>query len=384
MSLIQFSPADPQEAAIRERVKAFVDRKVRPVAIEDDEECRFRRSFFDELAKEKLTALAIPKEHGGAGLSSRCYYACLEELARGSLALSITIGVTNLIQGALAKFGNADQKDRYLKRLTSGEWLGAFSLSENQAGSDAASLRLSATKVGGGYRLRGTKMWCSNGGDADFYLVMGRTSPDRAKGITSFLVSKDAPGFRIGKQENKLGLRASSLAELIFEDCFVPDADRLGSEGEGLSVALSQLDSGRIAIGVAGLGIAIEALERVWNFWIKGNEGIPEGSAQELADPFALAQALRYLVAEAADQRDKSISFTTLASQIKLLGSDLAVKTSSFAVTLMGERGYIVENEVERLLRDAKSLQIVEGTNQIQRLVLARAMESSMRGAKKT
>lgn len=371
------------EARTRETAREFADRYLRPTAIADDEQAHFRRDVFAEMARLGLTSLLVPKKYGGSEVSARCYYACLEELSCASPAMTIVAGVTNLMQGALVQFGNEAQQRDYLPRLVTGEWLGAFSLSEPNSGSDAASLKLAARQAPGGYLLNGTKMWCSNAGHADFYLVMGRTAPHKTRGITAFLVPKSTPGFRVGKMEKKLGLRASSLAELIFEDCFIPESQRLAAEGQGLEVALSQLDAGRVTIGAAGVGIATEALERVWRFRTKqeknGGESFGEGTQQMLAEHLAYIQAARALVRDAATLKDQGERITVIAAQVKLLGSDLAVRVAQDAVHFMGEAGYLRENDVERMLRDAKALQIVEGTNQIQRMLLAREIKDMMR-----
>ena len=368
----------PDEKKIREKTRAFVDAEVRPKAIEDDEKGRFRREAFEKLSREKLHVVVVPKEHGGLGLSSRAYYAGLEELARGSLAIAVTVGVTNLVQAALIHFGSRGQKEKLLSRLVTGEWLGAFSLSEPGSGSDAAALRTTAKRVSGGYRVTGSKTWCSNGGQADLILLFARTAEPKAKGITAFLVPKGTPGFHAGKQEKKLGLRGSTLEELVFEDCFLEDSLRIGEEGQGLAVALSQLDTGRIAIGAVGIGAAREAIERVWKYHARRQQSgipFPEGVKLGLAGHFAETQACLALLGTAADLKDQGKPFTAIAAQVKLLGSDLAMRVTSDAVEWMEEAGYVRENEVERLMRDAKSLQIVEGTNQIQRVVLARELE---------
>ena len=366
---------ETDEKRIRDAAVRFGDQHLRPHAIEDDENAHFRREAFNEMAKEKLTCLVVPEEFGGQGLSHLCYYGCLEEVARASGAMAVTAGVTNLVQGALTQFGTADQKEKYLKRLVTGEYLGAFSLSESASGSDAASLKTAARRVPGGYRITGTKMWCSTAGHADLYLLMARTAEDRTKGISSFLISRDTPGFRIGKMEKKLGLSASSLAELIFEDCFVPEDRRLGDEGQGLAVALSQLDGGRITIGAAGVGLAIEAIERVWRYYEEVRGEMPENVRYAAAYGYAECQAVRLLIRVAALEKDARRSITAIAAQAKLMGSDLAMRVTSQAIEWMGEAGYRREHEIERLFRDAKALQIVEGTNQIQRLVITREME---------
>ncbi len=373
MALHFFPEPSDDERLARERARAYADRRLRPTAIEDDEKSHFRRELFDELCREGLHCFAVGKEYGGGGLTPAVQYAAIEEMARASSASAVSVGVTNLIMGALSAFGSPEQKEKYLKPLVQGKWLGAFSLSEPSAGSDAASLRCSARPVAGGYEINGNKTWCSNAGHADLYLLMARTGESRTAGITAFVVPKDAKGFRVGKQEKKLGLRASSLAELVFENCFIPSSQRLGQEGEGLKVALSQLDAGRITIGVVGVALATEALNRAWA-WAKKNP-FDEGVRQQLAYRYAETQAVKNLVSVAARLRAENKRITLLASQVKLLGSDLAVRTTSDVISAMGPEGVRRENEVERLLRDAKSLQIVEGTNQIQTMVIAREMD---------
>ncbi len=367
------------ELEVREKTAAFVDQVVRPTAEIDDAKSLFRRELFDAVVELGFHALPHDPKYGGKGKPYRCYYAFLEELGRGSLALSVAVGVTNLVQGALAVYGTEAQKDRFLRPLVSGKFLGAFSLSEPQAGSDASALRLSVRREAGGYRVNGNKIWCSSAGSADLYLVMGRTGEHRSKGITSFLVPASTPGFRVGKQEKKLGLRASNLAELIFEDCFIPEEQRLGLEGQGFEVALSQLDAGRISIGAAGIAAATEALEIAWKHLRTSSQDPTivsyEGSQHSMAESYARLVSLRALMALAASSRDRGESISVLASSIKLLASELAVQVCNDAVHFMGYDGVRTGSVVERLLRDSKALQIVEGTNQVQRLVLTRKLD---------
>ncbi len=368
-SLRFITDCQDDERDVRLTTAKFVDENVRPFAADDDAKALFRPELFSQVVGLGYHAFAHQTKYGGKGGSHRAYYAFLEELARGSLSLSVSVSVTNLVQGAIASYGTEEQKERFLRPLASGKHLGAFSLSEPQSGSDAAGLRLKAERVSGGYLLNGTKCWCSNAGHADVYLVMGRTSEEKTKGISSFLVPSDTPGFRIGKLEKKLGLRASTLAELVFEGCFIPSEQRLANEGQGFEVALSQLDAGRISIGVAGIAATIEAIEEVWK------AGISEGERHHFAGYFAELIAARTLLTAAAHRRDTKQEFASLASALKLLGSDLAVKVCHDAVHFLGYEGCRSGSPVERLLRDSKALQIVEGTNQIQRLVLARKLD---------
>ena len=377
MSLTLLPLPDPDEKAIRDRAIDYAHQSLFPFVVDDDRNAVFRRDAFNQAASLGLSSLVIPKEYGGQGASYHCHLAALEEISKVNLAMTVVIGVTNLVQGAILDFGTPTQKKDYLPKMARGEWLGAFSLSEPQSGSDAAALSCAAKKVDGGYLLNGSKVWCSSAGYADLYLVMTRTAADKTKGITAFLVPKDLAGFRIGKQEKKLGLRASSLAELIFENCHIPEAFRLGDEGEGFKVALSQLDNGRITIGVGAVGLGLAALTTSWRYrqekTATGWE-FSDGEQQILSQYFAELQAARLLYFQAAEMKNRGETITTIASQIKLLGSDIAMRLTSDAITLMGTDGYKSDFHVERMFRDAKALQIVEGTNQIQRLVLSRIL----------
>lgn len=376
MSLQFLPPLTGPDLDVILAARKFVNEKVRPTVLEDDRLCHFRRELFDEVARMKLHSLTHPVEYGGLDLPYRLYYPVLLELARGSIAMSVSVSVTNLVQGAIYQFGTKEQKNTFYRNLVQGKWLGAFSLSEPQSGSDAAALRIAAKKVPGGYNLTGTKCWCSNAGSADVYLVMCRTGEHRYKGITALLVPKDTPGFRVGKMEKKLGLRGSTLAELIFEDAFVPETNRVGDEGQGFEVALSQLDSGRISIGAVSLAAIVESLDTAWR-WNKANPGAMEDVNQQvLAQHFAQAQAIFSLMREAAGLKDAGEKITLLAAQVKLLASELAMRATSDAVHFMGMDGIRPENHVERFFRDAKALTIVEGTTQVQQLVLARELDS--------
>lgn len=350
-------------------------RWIKPTATEDDRTEQFRRDIFDHLKKEGLTSLLIAKEFGGEAAGSLAHYAVLTELSRVSASYSITVGVHQMIQAAVCEFGSSDQKNSFLPGLVSGNLLGAFSLSEAGSGSDASSLVTSAKRVSNGWELNGTKMWCSNGSDADLFLVMARSGAPGAKGISAFLVPKNITGFSIGKKEKKLGLKSSSLTELIFESCRLPDSALLGSEGEGFTVALSQLDAGRVGIAATAIGLAQEALEIVWTQGAQNPFAFSDGKRFEWAQYFAELQAVVALLSLTATRKDQGLKITSLASQCKLLASDLAMKMTSSAVDTLGFAGLDPELGLERMMRDAKALQIVEGTNQIQKLVLSRELD---------
>lgn len=347
-----------------------------PFVLEDEKKEFFRRSIFDSLKTAGLTALLLPRKWGGKEKTAPSYYRVIMELARFSASYSITVGVHQMIQDALLNFGTDEQKNQYLTGLVSGNLLGAFSLSESGSGSDAASIRTSARPSTKGFILNGTKAWCSNGADADLFLVMARTGDPGAKGISAFLIPKNTPGFRVGKKEKKLGLSTSSLTELIFENCEVPKTALLSQEGDGFKIALSQLDAGRIGIASTAVGLAFQALETIWSLGI--SQQIPhfnDGVKAEWAEKYALLQAVFSQLMLTADLRDRGNKVTSMASQCKLLASDLAMEMTSFAVETAGLSGVFSSFGLERLMRDAKALQIVEGTNQIQKLVLSRELE---------
>ncbi len=355
---LHFFPNPPEEEKKwRDLAKETSQKLIAPTIDEDDLNCRYPKEIFQAFGKLGLVA---------GEKKFRSYYASIDEIAQFSISFAIVIGVTNITIGGLKKYGTPEQKAKYLPQLLSGEWLGAFSLSEPGSGSDAANLKLQAVKTKGGYMLNGTKCWCSNAGNADLYLVIARTGPDKTKGITAFLIHKDLKGFKIGKQEKKMGLKSSSLAELIFENCFVEDANRLGDEGQGFEVALSQLEGGRIGIASCGLGAATRALEIITNCRIK--------TTDKMAEFYARLQATKSLMAATTDLRDAGKLEPVLASSLKLLATDLAMEISSYALEYIPLEDTKQRIELERIFRDSKALQIVEGTNQIQKIIIARDM----------
>lgn len=371
-------PCSSQEASILHLAETLCRETLEPFLLEDEQQEYFRKSVFDSFKQAGLTALLIPKAWGGLEQSPTLYYRLLALLARYSASFSITVGVHQMIQAALLQFGSEDQKQQFLKPLATGNALGAFSLSESGSGSDASALKTTATLTPQGYRINGSKLWCSNGSDADLFLVMARTGEAGPKGISAFIVLKDTPGFSIGKKEKKLGLKTSSLTELVFEQCLIPTTQLLGREGEGFKVALSQLDAGRIGIAATALGLAHEALERVWTDGCNEQFAFPVGLRSEWATHYASLQAAHSLLLAAARERELGNPITAIASQCKLFISDLAMRITSDAVETAGYAGVQPSFGLERLMRDSKALQIVEGTNQIQKLVLSRELEKQV------
>lgn len=354
--------------------------KIEPLMEHDDQECKFRMELFNEMGELGFTGMTIPEEYGGAGLSYEDFCYALEEISKSSISYAVTISVSSMTQAIINAFGNDDQKKKYLPDLTSGKGIGAFALSESGSGSDAAALKTTAKKVDGGYILNGTKLWITSGGIAKTYIVMARTGVEGAKGISAFIVQDGAEGFSYGKKESKMGWNISPTRELVFENCFVPDSDLLKEEGFGFKVAMSALDRGRITIGAIGVGCAQRALDEAVKYSLERKQFKQEifnfqGLQFMMADMATEVEASRLLVHSAAQSFDAGTPNQTVASMAKMKATDTAMKVTTDAVQILGGVGYTKEYPVERFMRDAKVLQIVEGTNQIQKVVIARQLK---------
>ncbi len=367
----------PEQEQLAQLARDFCTSTLGPTLKEDDEAERFRRESFAALGAQGLVGLPTPTEYGGMGLGYVDYVVVLEEIARVSASYAVSVAVTGLPQVILTKFGTAAQKERWLPGLASGELLGAFALSEPGSGSDAASLRCAARRDGDGYRLTGTKFWITHGGVADLYVVMARTGGPGPKGVSAFLVPGTAPGLRFGKKEEKMGLRSSPTVEVVLEDVYVPASDRIGEEGAGFTVAMTALDSGRITIGSTAVGLSQAALEVATRYAAERKQfDTPiidfQGVGFLLADMACRIESSRLLVHQAAGLKDAGLPFGHVAAMAKVVSTDAAMAVTTDAVQVLGGYGYTREYPVERYMRDAKVMQIVEGTNQIQRLVISR------------
>ncbi len=361
-------------------LKKFCMDSVEPHMEHDDSEGKFRMEIFRGLGEYGVTGVTLPEEHGGAGLSYLDYSYVLEEIAKASVPYAVTVSVSSMVQFILNEYGTKEQKEKYLPALTSGEEIGAFALSESHAGSDAASLKTTAKKVDGGYMLNGTKMWITSGGIAKTYIVMARTGGEGAKGISAFIVRDGAPGFTFGKAEKKMGWKTSPTRELVFQNCFVPTEDRLLEEGKGFTVAMGGLDRGRVAIAAIGVGCAQRALDEAVKYSLTREQFKQpifdfQGLQFMLADMALEVMSSRLMVLSAAQSIDDNKANSKLCSMAKLKATDAAMKVTTDAVQVLGGVGYTAEYPVERFMRDAKVLQIVEGTNQIQRVVIARHLK---------
>jgi alkylation response protein AidB-like acyl-CoA dehydrogenase len=371
---------DEEQLEIRNMVRQFTAQEVAPYAGEWDEQYTFPREVYAKMAGLGLMGMAVPEELGGTMLSRLGGAIVYEELAKGDMATAVGLSVHNMIAGSLAHFGNEQQRQRWVPRLAAGELIGAFSLSEAAAGSDAASLQCRAERDGDEYILNGSKMWVTNGGEASLYLVMARTQMDKkAAGVSSFVVEKGTPGFRFGKTERKMGLHSSPTRELVFEQCRIPATQRIGEEGQGFKIALASLDGGRINIGAIAVGVAQAAFE-VARDYAREREQFDRPIATFQAIQFMLAdmamkiEAARLLVYQAAYKLDTGQSVGMYASMAKCFATDMAMETATNAVQILGGAGYVRDYPVERYMRDVKVSQIFEGTNQIQRVVIARAV----------
>ena len=373
---------DDDQSALVGLVREFAGGELEPAVAGYEERSEDPLPLYRKLADLGLTGLAFPEEYGGGGQPYTTYLMCIEELARAYLGFAIGVSVHTLCAFAVNEFGTDAQKKEILSKLTSGEWYGAYSLSETGSGSDAAALTTKAQRTDGGYRLNGSKVFCTRGNEADVVLVMARTGDNSARGISAFLVEKGTPGFAGSKKEDKMGWRSSPTWMLALDDAEVTEERRLGDEGIGFRIALASLDSGRLGIAACGVGLAQAALDEALRFTSEREQfGKPinhnEGIQFMLADMATQIEAGRALYRHAACLRDAGHDYSLQAAQAKLFCTDMAMKVTTDSVQLHGGYGYITEYPVERLMREAKGLQIVEGTNQIQRYVIGRKLTSN-------
>ncbi len=377
---MKLDPTEEQQM-IQAMAREFAETAIRPIAAEIDREGRFPHETVKRMGELGLMGIAIPEDWGGSGADTLAYVLALEEIAKACGSHAAIMSVNNsLYCDPVYRFGTDTQRERLLKPAAAGHALGCFALTEPQAGSDARNQQTLAARDGDHYVLNGRKQFVTNGREASFALVFCAT--DRAKahhGITAFVVEKGTLGFRVPRTEDKLGIRASDTAELMFEDCRVPAANRLGEEGMGLKIALATLDGGRIGIAAQAVGLAAGALERAVAYARERTSfGVTIGQHQMvqwmLADMATATDGARLLTLRAAGLKDRGRPYTTAAAMAKLFAADTAMRVTTDAVQIHGGYGFIKEYEVERYFRDAKITQIYEGTSQIQKLVIARAV----------
>jgi butyryl-CoA dehydrogenase len=369
-----------QQKLIRDTARRFMESELRPRLREYEREAHFPAEQIRRLGELGFCGMLVPEEWGGAGADTLSYVVMLEEIARVDASTAVTLSVTNsVVAGPLLQHGTKEQKQRWLPRLARGEILGAFCLTEPQAGSDAAAIQTRAERRGDGYVLNGTKIWVTNGGQAGVYIVFAKTDPAAGRrGISAFLLEPGDPGFRIVRYEDKMGLRISHSAEIALENCVAGPERLLGPEGEGLKIALAGLDAGRIGIAAQSVGVAQGALELATRYAKQRKAfGQPISEFQaiqwKLADMQTEIDAARLLVWQAAWLRDQGATrLDRFSSQAKLYASEMANRAVYHAVQIHGSSGYSRESEIERFYRDARVLTIYEGTSEIQRFVIAR------------
>ena len=374
-----------EQKAIQQAAREFAVREISPRVEELDEAQKYPREIMRKAAELGFLGVIFPEELGGAGLGYVEYVLVVTELSKVDPSVGISVAAHNsLCTNHIYKFGDAEQRRRWVPRLASGEWIGAWALTEPGSGSDAAAARTTARRVEGGWRLDGTKAFCTHGSVGDVCVVMAITEPGGAKGrnMSAFVVERGTPGFRAGRKENKLGIRASDTTEVVLEDCFVADGQLLGRPGEGFRQALSVLDGGRISIAALGLGTAIGAYETALAY-AKQREQFGRPIAQFQAIGFTLAEmATRIAAAEAltlaaALEMDRTGKVTLKASEAKLMTGEAAVFCAERGVQIHGGYGFVKDYRAEKYYRDSKICTIGEGTSEVQRLVIARQLLSA-------
>jgi alkylation response protein AidB-like acyl-CoA dehydrogenase len=374
-----------QAADLVALTREIAAKELAPLASEYEAASRFPREQFRVLGKAGLLGLPYPERWGGAAQPYEVYLQVLEEIATAWMTVGVGLSVHTMACYPLARFGSDSQRDEWLPDLLAGDVLGAYALSEAGAGSDAAALTARAVRDGEDYRVTGTKSWITHAGEADFYTVFVRTADTGAEGISCLLAEADTPGLSAGPAEHKMGLTGSPTAQLIFDDARIPARRRMGEEGEGLRIALDALNSGRLGIAACAVGLAQAALDEAVAYSVQREQfGRPiiefQGLQFLLADMAAAVQSARATYLEAARRRDAGLDFRRHASIAKLVATDAAMKVSTDAVQVLGGAGYTRDFPVERYMREAKVPQIFEGTNQIQRMVIARELRKAARG----
>jgi len=370
---------DKAHEMMRTLYRDFAQNEVKPLAQEIDETERFPRETVEKLQKYGMMSIDIPKEYGGQGCDSLSYVIALEEIAKvcGTTAVLLSAHTT-LCCGPILKFGTEEQKQKYLVPLAKGEKLGAFALTEPNAGTDAAGQQTKAVLDGDEWVLNGSKIFITNGKEADIYIVFAMTDKSKGTkgGISAFIVEKGTPGFTFGTKEKKMGIRGSSTYELVFTDCRIPKDNLLGELGKGFKYAMMTLDGGRIGIAAQALGLAAGALESTIAYVKERKQfGRPlakfQNTAFQLADMYTKVEAARLLVYKAAIAKDTQKVYSVEAAMAKLCAAETAMEVTTKAVQLYGGYGYIREYDVERMMRDAKITEIYEGTSEVQRMVIS-------------
>ncbi|MEI2696387.1 MAG: acyl-CoA dehydrogenase [Saprospiraceae bacterium] len=372
-----------EQIAVRDAARDFARRELLPGVIERDAKMQFPKEQVQKMAEMGFLGMMVSPEYGGGGMDTISYVLAMEEISKIDNSCSVIMSVNNsLVCWGLEKMGTEEQKQKYLPRLTSGEWIGSFCLSEPEAGSDATSQKTTAEDKGDHYLLNGTKNWITNGASSSLHLVMAQANPEAgSRGICTFIVEAGWNGVTIGSKEDKLGIRSSDTTSIMYNDVIVPKENLLGPPGDGFKFAMKTLTGGRIGIASQALGIASGAYELALNYSKERKTfGKPISSHQaiafKLADMATDVEAARLMVLRAAWMKDMGLDFGTAAAMAKLFASDVAMRHTVEAVQIHGGYGFVKEYHVERLMRDAKITQIYEGTSEVQRIVISRAILS--------
>ena len=366
------------QTLFRQMIREFAEKEVKPLAAEVDEQERFPIETVEKMAKIGLMGIPIPVKYGGAGGDNLLYAMAVEELSRACGTTGVIVSAhTSLCAAPILEFGSEEQKQKYLPGLASGQVIGAFGLTEPNAGTDASAQQTTAIPTEGGYILNGSKIFITNAEYAGVYIIMDMTDKSKGtKGISAFIVEKETKGFSIGKKERKMGIRGSATCELIFENCFIPAQQLLGKIGDGFSIAMKTLDGGRIGIAAQALGLAQGALSETVKYVKERKQfGKPLSAFQntqfQLADMETKVQAARMLVYNAAWKKSQGLPYSADAAMAKLYSAEVAMEVTTKAVQLHGGYGYTREYPIERMMRDAKITEIYEGTSEVQRMVIS-------------
>ncbi|MDH5598129.1 MAG: acyl-CoA dehydrogenase [Cyclobacteriaceae bacterium] len=377
---MNFTLTEEQEA-VRDAARDFANSELLDGVIERDTHQKFPAEQIKKMGELGFLGMMVDPKYGGGGMDTISYVLAMEEISKIDASCSVSMSVNNsLVCWGLETYGSEEQKEKYLTKLATGEKLGAFCLSEPEAGSDATSQSTTAIDKGDYYLLNGTKNWITNGGNADIYIVIAQTYPEKKhKGINAFIIEKGAEGFVIGKKEDKMGIRGSDTHSLMFNDVKVPKENRIGEDGFGFNFAMKTLNGGRIGIASQALGIASGAYELALKYSrerVAFGKKISEHQAIQfkLADMYTQIEAARLMIMKAAYMKDQGVDYVKEAAMAKLFASEIAQMVTSEAVQIHGGYGYVKEFHVERLMRDAKITQIYEGTSEIQRIVISRAL----------
>ncbi|MCX7836104.1 MAG: acyl-CoA dehydrogenase [bacterium] len=370
-----------EQLMVRDTARAFAKEVLAPKATERDEKELFPWEELKQLGKMGFCGIQIPEEYGGAGMDTIAYSLMIEEISRGDASVGVILSVTNTLAGyPILKFGTEEQKQKYLPKLASGEWLGGFMLTEPQAGSDAGAQKTFAEDKGDHFVVNGTKNFITTGANGDVFIVTCVTDPSKgSKGTSSLIIEKNFPGFIVGKKEKKMGIRASDCAQIVFDNCIVPKENLLGKMGEGFKIALSVLDSGRIGIASQALGIGVAAMEAAKEYGLQRYQfGQPITNFQAIrfkfADMMMKLDAGRLLTHRAAWLKDQGLPYSVEAAMAKLYTSQICVEIANEGVQIHGGAGYMKDYSAERHLRDSKVCEIYEGTSEIQRFILANSL----------